>query len=170
MIKALARVIAALNGNVKRTHLAAGFAWGTLLGLIPVGNIFWIVLLFISFFFKNNHWTKILFMTVLIILSPMIAPLIDQLGWAVLHIEALRGLFTSWYNMPFVPWTKFYNTLVAGGLVSGIVLWLPVFGLFMVLISLYRTYVAAKIRNSKFIKAIVKFPLFALLDKAMKGL
>jgi hypothetical protein len=40
------------------------------------------------------------------------------LGWEILHIAALQPLFTAWYNMPFVPWIRFYNTLVAGGIVG----------------------------------------------------
>jgi uncharacterized protein (TIGR03546 family) len=72
--------------------------------------------------------------------------------------------------MPFVPFTSFNNTLVAGGLVGGIVLWLPVFLLFMALIPLYRNTIAAKIRNSKIVKAIAKFPFFSAIDKAVSNI
>lgn len=169
MIKAIAKLVLALNGNVKKSQLAAGFAWGLLLGLIPMGNFFWVVLFIGSFFFRHNHSAKLLSMAVLKIFSPAFAPLIDQFGWAILHIEVLQPLFTSWYNMPFIPFTKFNNTLVAGGLVSGAVLWLPVFALFMALVSLYRNTIGVKLRNSKIIRAIAKFPLFAVLDKVIKA-
>ena len=169
MIKALAKFILALNGNVKKTQLAAGFAWGMILGLIPVGNIFWIVLFIFSFFLRHNYWSKILLMTLLIILSPVIAPLVDKVGWWFLHIPALHPMFTTMYNTPFVPFTQFNNTLVAGGFVGGIALWLPVFFLFMGLIPLYRNTVGQKLRNSKIIKKIAGFPLISALDIALKG-
>jgi uncharacterized protein (TIGR03546 family) len=169
MIKAIAKLIFALNGNVKKSQIAAGFAWGVFLGLVPAGNLFWIVLFLISFFFRHNHWSKILFMLVLQLLSPVLAPLVDIAGWWVLHIDALQPLYTSLYNMPFVPFTRFYNTLVAGGLVSGIILFVPVFLLFMALIGLYRNTIAVKIRNSKLVKTIAKFPIFSLLDKSLNG-
>jgi uncharacterized protein (TIGR03546 family) len=67
--------------------------------------------------------------------------------------------------MPFVPFTNFNNTLVMGGLVSGIVLWLPVFLFFMGFIPLYRNTIAPFIKNLKFVQAISKSPLLKIVDK-----
>lgn len=167
MIRAVTKMLVALNGNVKKSQIAAGFAWGLLLGLIPMGNFFWIVLFVVSFFFSHNHGSKIFGMAVVKILSPLIAPAVDAVGWQVLHIEALLPVFTTMYNMPFVPFTKFNNTLVAGGIVGGLVLWIPVFFLFMALIPLYRNHVAGKLRNTKIVQTILKFPLFGVIDKAL---
>jgi uncharacterized protein (TIGR03546 family) len=165
LIKATLKLVFALNSNAKKSQIAAGFAWGLLLGLIPAGNAFWIVLFLVSFFFDHNHGAKIFSMALIKLLSPVIAPWIDILGWEVLHIEALQPLFTTMFNMPFVPFTKFNNTLVAGGIVGGVILWLPAFFLFMILIPLYRDKLAPKIRNSKLIQAIAKSPLLGLADK-----
>ena len=167
MIQGIAKLFAALNGNVKKSQIAAGLAWGLLLGLVPAGNFFWIVLLLVSFFFKHHHGSKFLLMAVIKLFSPLIVHPIDLLGWEVLHIDALRPLFTSLYNMPFVPFTKFNNTLVAGGIVAGVVLSVPFFFLFMPLIDLYRRTIGPKIRNSKIVKFIVKFPLFSVLEKVI---
>jgi len=167
MIKGIAKLIVALNGNVKKSQIAAGLAWGVLLGLIPAGNFFWIVFFLISFFFSHHHGSKFLVMAIIKVCAPLIAPPIDLLGWAILHIEPLQGLFTSLYNMPFVPFTKFNNTLVAGGIAAGIVLSIPLFFVFMPLITLYRNTLGQKIRDSKIVMAIMKFPLFSAVDKAI---
>jgi uncharacterized protein (TIGR03546 family) len=167
LLKAIAKLILALNGNVKKDEIAAGFAWGLLLGLIPAGNIFWIALFLISFFFRHNHGAKIFSMAVVKLLSPIIVYQIDAFGWQILHIDALLPFFTALYNTPFVPFTKFNNTLVMGGLISGVILWLPVFFIFMALIPLYRNHVAVRVRNSKLVKTIMKFPLFSIVDKIL---
>ena len=167
MIKPVAKLIVALNGNMKKSQIAAGFSWGLLLGLIPAGNVFWIILFVASFFFKNHHASKLLVLAILKILSGAIAPLMDIAGWEVLHVEALQPFFTTLYNMPFVPWTRFNNTLVAGGLVSGIILWLPVFFLIFLLVPMYRSKVIPKIRNSKILAAIKKVPLISPLIEAV---
>jgi len=167
LFNAIAQLISALNSNVKKSQLAAGFSWGVLLGLIPAGNIFWIVLFFISFFFRHNHGSKILSFAIIKLLSPLIVHPIDGLGFEILTLEQLLPLFTAMYNMPFVPFTNFNNTLVMGGLAAGIILWLPVFILFMFLIPFYRNNVSSRIKNSKIIKAITKFPLFSFIDKAI---
>jgi uncharacterized protein (TIGR03546 family) len=167
MIKVVAKMAVALNSNVSKTQVAAGIAWGLLLGLVPAGNFFWIVLFLASFFFHIHHGLKLGFMAIFILVSAACAPAIDMLGWEILHFEPLQPLFTSMYNMPFVPFTKFNNTLVAGGLAAGIALWLPAFLLLLPLISLYRNTLGPKIRKSKVFMAIARFPLFSLVDKAI---
>lgn len=167
MVNAIVKLIRGLNGNVKKSQIAAGFAWGVLLAMIPIGNFFWIALFLISFFFKHNHGSKIFSMVVIKLFAPIIAPAVDAFGWEVLHVQALQPLFTTMYNMPFVPFTKFNNTLVAGGLAGGAILWLPVFFIFMALIPLYRNTVAPKIKESKIVKAIGKIPFLKLIEKAL---
>jgi len=169
LINATVKLFLALNGNAKKSQIAAGFAWGLLLGLVPAGNFFWIALLLISFFFNHNHGSKIFSMAVIKLFAPLIAPAVDIVGWQVLHIDALQPLFTTMYNMPFVPFTKFNNTLVAGGLVAGAALWLPVFFLFIFLIPLYRNHLSPKIKDLKIIKSIGKLPIFSIIDKAVSS-
>ena len=167
MIKPIAKLIVAMNGNLSKRQIAAGFAWGLLLGLVPVGNALWIVLFVISFFFKTHRASKLLVMAILKAASGFLMPLVDMAGWEVLHVEALQPVFTELYNMPFVPFTKFYNTLVAGGLTCGVVLWLPVFLLIFMLVPLYRNNVAPKIRNNKLVVSIKKAPLISKLANAI---
>jgi uncharacterized protein (TIGR03546 family) len=169
MIKGIAKLILALNGNVSKTQIAAGFAWGVLLGLIPAGNAFWLLLFLLSFFFTHHHGAKISALAFLKILSPIVVYQIDKLGWFILHIDSFRLFFTSLYNMPFVPFTKFNNTLVMGGLAAGIILWLPVFFIFIALIPLFRNTIGPKIRNSKIIRSIAKSPLIMFIDNAIKS-
>jgi uncharacterized protein (TIGR03546 family) len=167
MLKPIARLIAALNGNVKRSQIAAGFSWGVLLGLVPAGNVFWVVLLALSFFFKHHHASKVLVLAVIKLCVSLINPLIDTVGWELLHVEALQPLFTTLYNMPFVPLTGFNNTLVAGGLAGGLVLFAPVFGALYAVVGLYRNTLAVRVRNSKLAAAVKKLPLVAALSKAV---
>jgi uncharacterized protein (TIGR03546 family) len=165
VLKSVGKLIVALNGNLNKSQIAAGAAWGVLLGLVPMSNSFGIVLFILSFFFTHNHSSKIFGMAIVKILSMLVLPALDVLGWQLLHIESLQPLFTTMYNMPFVPFTKFNNTLVMGGLAAGVVLWLPVFFLFMALIPLYRTHIASKIRESKFVKKMAKSPFLGFIDK-----
>ena len=167
MIKPIAKLIVALNGNLSKKQIAAGFSWGLLLGLVPAGNPLWIVLFVISFLLRHHHASKVLVMAVIKLLTGVVAPLMDMAGWEVLHVEALQPVFTELYNMPFVPFTKFNNTLVAGGLASGIALWLPVFLLVFFLVPLYRNNIAPRIRNNRLVQQIKKAPLLSKLGKAI---
>ncbi|MCL2602141.1 MAG: TIGR03546 family protein [Treponema sp.] len=168
MIKPIAKLIVALNTNLGRDQIAAGFAWGLLVGLIPAGNIFWIVLFAASFFFKHHHWSKMLVMVILQLVSAAVVPLVDSIGWEILYIGALQPFFTALYNMPFMPLTRFNNTLVAGGIVSGVVLWLPAFFLMYALIPLYRNKFAARIKNSKLVQSVKRLPIVSALVRAVE--
>ncbi|MDR1419543.1 MAG: TIGR03546 family protein [Treponema sp.] len=149
MIKSLIRSIAIRGRNVKRWQIASGVAWGVLLALVPLGNFFWIVLLVVSLFLRHQRILSLLVMAALWLFLPLLVMPIDALGWAVLHIDALQPLFTLLYNMPFVPFTMFNNTLVAGGLAGGIILWLPVFFAVQGVLSAYRNIIAPKLRRIK---------------------
>lgn len=167
MIKGIAQFIAALNGNLKRSQIAAGFAWGLLFGLVPAGNFFWIVFFIISFFFRHHHGSKLLVMALVKVLFFATAPLTDALGWELLHQERLQELFTTMYNMPFVPFTAFNNTLVAGGLAAGIALWIPVYLIIRALVPVYRKSLSPKIRNCALVRNITKAPFISSIVKAV---
>jgi uncharacterized protein (TIGR03546 family) len=168
MINSIAQFVAALNGNLKRGQIAAGFAWGLLFGLVPAGNFFWILFFLISFFFRHHNGSKILVMAIVKLLFFALWPLTDALGWELLHVESLTPLYTTLYNMPFVPFTKFNNTLVAGGLAAGLALWIPVYFLVRALVPSYRKTIAPKIRSSKLVQSINKVPLINNLLSAVR--
>jgi uncharacterized protein (TIGR03546 family) len=170
MIKGIAQFVAALNGNLKRGQIAAGFAWGFIFGLIPAGNFFWILLFLVSFCFRHHHGSKILVMALIKVLFFAIHPLTDALGWELLHLESMVPLYTTLYNMPFVPFTKFNNTLVAGGVTAGIVLWIPVYFLVRALVPGYRKNLAPKIRNSKLVQNINKAPFISSILKTAQAI
>ena len=168
MIGGIAKLIAALNGNLKRGQIASGFAWGVLFGLVPAGNFFWFLFFIISFFFRHHHGTKMLVMAVVKLLFFAFNPVTDALGWEILHMGQFVPVFTTMYNMPFVPFTKFNNTLVAGGLAAGLVLWIPVYFSIRALIPSYRKKIAPKIRNSKLVQYIYKIPIINALVNAVQ--
>lgn len=169
MLKPIVKFIRALNGNTKKSQIAAGFSWGLLLALLPAGNFFWLLFLVVSFFFNHNHGAKILSMAVFKLILPLAAGSIDFVGWEILNFEALYPIFTTFYNMPFVPFTGFNNTLVAGGLAAGIILWVPVFFLMSAFISFYRKILAPKIAGSKAFKAFSQSPLVSAFLKAYRS-
>jgi len=169
VLKSIGKLITALNGNVKKSQIAAGVSWGVLLGLVPLISPFGLVLLIVSFFFNHNHAAKIFGLAIVKILSFLILPALDDLGFWILTLDSLKSLFTTMYNMPFVPFTRFNNTLVMGGLAAGIVLWIPIFVLFMILIPLYRNNLAPKLRESKIVKKLAGTPILGFLDSMFKN-
>jgi uncharacterized protein (TIGR03546 family) len=165
MIKPVVKFFVALNGNLKRDQMAAGFSWGLLLGLIPTGNFFWIILFILSFCFRHHHASKLLIMAVIKLALSGLNFFLDDIGWTILHIPALQETFTKLYNTPFVSFTGFNNTLVIAGLFCGIILFLPLYFLTWFFIPFYRNKLVPKIRDSKAFGVVKKLPFVSPIIK-----
>jgi uncharacterized protein (TIGR03546 family) len=167
MIKALARLIVALNANTRPAEIGAGAAFGLLLALVPGGNLLWIALFVAAFLIKMNLAATFLLLGLLRLIVPFVDPALDALGYLVLSTPALAPLFTALQNAPVVPWTRFNDTVVMGGFVAGLVLWVPVCLGFIALVKVYRAKLRERIAGSRLGRAIAKVPLFATLGKAI---
>ncbi|GAB1482097.1 hypothetical protein MASR2M78_09120 [Treponema sp.] len=169
MIKAIVKAFVALNSNVKKEQIAAGFAWGLLLALIPTGNLIWFTLFVFAFFTKINYGMQLLVMVLFKLILPLAAKPLDKLGWYILNQDSLYPYFSYLYNIPIAPLTRFNNTLVAGGLVLGLILWIPLFFIVRALVSVYRSKLAPKIAETAIYKAFMKIPLVKGIAKAISS-
>ncbi|MDA3941708.1 MAG: TIGR03546 family protein, partial [Spirochaetia bacterium] len=142
MISFIAKLLVALNSNSRPGELASGIAFGLLLALVPAGNLLWFSIFIIVFFLKHNIAALLLSMGLFRIIIPIFDSLLDIIGGYVLEISTFQEFFTSLYNIPFLSYSNFNNTVVMGGLILGIILWIPVFFLFVILIKIYRKKLA----------------------------
>jgi uncharacterized membrane protein len=70
-------------------------------------------------------------------------------------------------NLPLLPLSRFNNTVVMGGLIAGIALWVPVFLLFRYLVNLYRSGLRDGIAGSRQVKALRRVPLVMKIGNAV---
>jgi uncharacterized protein (TIGR03546 family) len=168
MITLVAKFFAALNANSRPGEIGAGLACGVILALIPFGNLLWF-LLFIVFFLLRLHVGTMLLVTALFkLFIGFTDPLLDTIGVWVLTHPGLYDGFTALYNIPFVPLTRFYNSLVTGGLLFGIIVWLPLYFVGKIAVTGYRRSVRDKIAESRLVKSIGKYPIVAKLSAAVR--
>ena len=170
MISFIAKLIVVLNSNSRPSELASGIAFGFLLALIPGGNLLWIAVFVIAFFLKHNIAAMLLSMGLFRLFISVFDPLLDRIGGIILGSPQLYDLFTSLYNIPLLPYSNFNNSIVMGGFVLGIILWLPVFFLFVFAVKIYRKKIASGIAESKFVKAIKKVPIISKLTSSVHKL
>jgi len=170
MIKTIARLVVALNANTRPSEIAAGAALGFLLALVPGGNLLWIGLFIVTFFLKINPATQFFMMGLARLLVPLADPALDRLGWAVLTAPVLQGPFTALARLPVVGWTRFSDTVVMGGLLAGLALWVPVFLLFLLLVRVYRRTLRERIAGSRLGRAVARVPIFSAIGKAIRAI
>jgi uncharacterized protein (TIGR03546 family) len=155
LIKLIQSLFGALHSEGTPGQLAAGIALGSIMGLTPLVNIHnavvfaAIVLLNVSFAGGLLGWA--LFVPVGFLLDP----LFDWIGHALLRAEPLHGLWTTLYNTPILPLTNFNNTVVLGSLVFALLFFFPLFLATRWAVGRYRETVGARVRRSRFYKAVM---------------
>jgi uncharacterized protein (TIGR03546 family) len=154
LLKLLQSIIKTLHSDGTPGQVAAGIALGSALGLTPLVNVHnlvifaAIVLLNVSFGGGMLGWA--LFVPVGFILDPIF----DGLGRGLLVAPSLRGLWTSMYNVPLVPYTNFNNTVVLGSVVGWLVLALPIFFGARYGVARYRATIGERVRRSRFYQVV----------------
>jgi len=141
-------------------QIAFALSFGIFIGLIPKNNIL-VHILFIFFLcFKINIPFFILSIVFFSFFSPLIDPVSDRIGYFILTLKSLNGFFTELYNMPVIPWTGFNNTVVMGGIILSIILFLPFYFLSLKLVSYYNVKFKNRVVNSRIVKALKMSFLF----------
>ncbi len=156
-----AKVFVAINSNRKTSQIALAISFAFLLALIPKTNLFWVTLFTITFFLKVNQAVEMIFLAVFSMFLDFLDIFLDRIGFAILMVSSLSDFFTKLFNSPFFYMTKYYNSLVMGGLVVGLAMFVPIYFLTKYLVDVYRDKVREKIANNKFVKAVSTQPILA---------
>ncbi|MBM7023922.1 TIGR03546 family protein [Treponema sp. Marseille-Q4523] len=167
MIGYIVKLFRALNSNSKPSEIANALCLGLILGFMPKNNLLWYLLVVLSLFVRINKGAYLIAMALGALAAPLLDPLFDRMGYAVLTFAPLEPVFSYLLDVPFVGFTRFNNTIVCGSLLFGIVCYVPLFIIAIVLIKQWRTVIAGAIKNSKIGKAISALPIISkIAEKA----
>lgn len=159
MLAYLVNFLKALNSNSKPSQIANSFCIGLILGFMPKNNLLWYIL-FIFFAFVRINKCGYYIMTIIGTLTAyLIDPLFDKIGYAILTFAPLENFYAWALDIPFVGFTKFNNTIVAGSLVFGLLAYIPFFLIMYLLIKLWRKHIAPRFNDSKVLKTIYQIPV-----------
>ncbi len=156
-INILTNFIKILREGQTPRQVAGGFALGSMVGLSPTltlqGLFIWLIILILDV----NLSAAILAFTLFSLFAYIFDPIFHSLGYFLLvDVEALKGFWTTLYNAPIAPLTRFNNTVVLGGFLSAIVLAFPVYFGMKKFVIAYRSTVGARIERWKVYQVISK--------------
>lgn len=154
ILKQIFNFLKLLNSDKGTNQIAAGIACGLILGFAPAFSLQTVLVIFILFFFRIQIGAATLAAFAFSFIAWILDPVHHLVGTKILETESLKPLFTQMYNMPLVPLTRFYNSIVMGSAAVSIVLALPVFFISKILIAKYRETVVARFKETKFFKAL----------------
>lgn len=165
MFNYIIQFIRALNANSKPSQIANSFCIGLILGLMPKNNLLWYVLFVFFMFVRINKAGYFITMLISACFAYLADPLFDTVGYAVLTFSPLENFYAWLLDIPFVGFTKFNNTVVAGSLACGIICYIPLFVLMIFAVKAWRKWIAPKFNDSKILKTIYNLPLIGKLSQ-----
>ena len=154
LLKQVFAFLKLLNSETGTNQIAAGIACGFILGMTPAFSLQTLLVFLIIFLFRVQAGAAFLSAFFFKFLAYLLDPAFDVIGQKVLGVEALKGLFTTLYNMPIVPLTRFNNSIVMGAAVISVLAFPFVWIGAKILVSKYRVHVVQRFKATKFWKAI----------------
>ncbi len=160
ILKQFFQFLKLLNSDTGTNQIAAGVAAGFILGMTPVFSLQTLVVFVLIFLFRIQIGAAFATAFFFKFIAFLLDPVFHHVGVAVLSIDNLKPLFTTLFNMPIIPFTRFYNSIVMGSGVVSIVLAPFVYVLAQILVKKYRQQVLEKFKSTKFWKALQATSLY----------
>ncbi|HDI52057.1 DUF2062 domain-containing protein [candidate division KSB1 bacterium] len=154
-LKLLSKFIKVLRSAASPNQIAWGFALGAILGLTPLWRLHNLVVLVLLIVLNINVTSAMLAFALFSFFAWLLDPLFHSIGYFVLvKLTFLTPLWTSLYNAPIAPFTRFNNTITMGSLLLSLVLLVPNYLLFKRFVIRYRDSWNKKIQKWKITKIL----------------
>ncbi len=154
MLRAIAKLFKAMNSETDPGQISLAFCFAMIAGFTPILSLHNIIILLLVMVLRVNISGFILALALFSGLSYVLDPLFHMVGLKVLMAESLEGLWTSLYNSSFWRLERFNNTIVMGSLLVSIILFVPLYIVFNLLIRKYRQHVVEWVRRTRIARAI----------------
>ena len=158
MLKAIVKLIKALNTNSHPGEIAHAVCCGMILGFMPKTNALWYILTVFFLFLRINKGGFLLSTFVFSLISPAVDPLFDSFGYWFLTLPSAGNVVGYLIEIPFVGFTKINNTIVTGSLLTSLIAYIPIYIFARLMVKLFRTTLIPALRKTKLIKIISKIP------------
>jgi len=164
-VSALKSILQLLHSNNSPRQISLAIALGFILGISPKGTLGALVIFLILFFFKVNFSAAVLSATFFSLIAGLFDIIGGPIGYALLSADFLYSFWRAVYNLPVIPWTKFYNTIVLGNFLVGLILFYPLLRLVELLVGIYRQEFARRLEKTRLLKIIKMISLYNLYEK-----
>ena len=166
VLKFLSKLIMILRAGASPAQIAGGLTLGMFLGFMPLFNLYSLFVVLLLLLLNANLSMAILGLTCFSLFSFLLDSVFHDIGYYLLvDVPALTAFWTTLYNMPLFPFTRFNNTVVLGSLVSAIILSIPLFLLTRRGVIVYREKLEPKLQRLKIFQVIKGSNLYQLYEK-----
>ncbi len=168
MLRLIARLLKVLNSESEPAQISLAVCLSMIVGFTPTYSLHNIFILLIVLLLRVNLSAFILGYVLFSALGYILDPIFNLIGLKLLTSTALRGLWEWMYSSTILRVERFNNTIVMGGLVVSLLLFLPLYKVINMGILKYRKYALEwiqKTRLAKIIKASKFFQVYRSISR-----
>jgi uncharacterized protein (TIGR03546 family) len=160
LLKQIFGFLKLLNSDTGTISLSTGVALGFVLGMSPLLSLQGLSIILLALIFRVQIGAVFISSFFFSFVAYLLDPAFHTIGEKILLSPGLTSLWTTLFNMPLIPLTKFNNTIVMGAGVLGLALTPFIFIMSKILITKYREIVVNRIKETKIWKAVRATSLF----------
>lgn len=162
MIEAIAKLLKALNSETEPGQISMALCLSMIAGFTPVLSPHNLLVLLLVLVLRVNISAFLLGWAFFSAAAFALDPLFHYIGLAVLTAPALTTLWTGLYNSAWFRLDRLNNTIVMGSLLFALVLFVPGFNFFNLLIRRYREHILAWVRKTRLMQAFQATKLYEI--------
>ena len=152
MIQQIISLIRLIHSETDPRQISLGFALGMIPGLTPFMSLHNILVLLALLFIRANISAAILSWAVFSLLAFALDPLFYRFGlFLLMDVGPLQGIWTSLYNAPLVPYTKFNNSVLMGSLIFSLLAFYPIYWGGRIMVVKYRETIMERLNRLKIV-------------------
>ena len=155
MLGPIVKLIKAFNSDVAPEQISLGIAFAMFFGFTPFWSLHNLLVLLLVMVLRVNGAAFMAGGVLFSLVGYLLDPLFHQLGYFILKLQSLNGLWVMLYNSTLWRIENFNNTIVMGSLLFTLVMFVPVYLGSVWTIDKYREHIMAwinKLKLTRFLK------------------
>lgn len=154
MIEAVANLLKVLNSETEPGQISLAFCLSMIAGFTPVFCVHNLIVLFLALVLRVNLSAFCLGWAFFSAVAYLLDPVFHVIGLKLLTASSLTALWTGLYNTAWFRLDRLNNTTVMGSLAFSLVLFVPAFAGFNVIIRRYREHILAWVKKTRVLQTI----------------
>ncbi|MCP4681009.1 MAG: TIGR03546 family protein [Desulfobacterales bacterium] len=127
MIDMIAKLLKILNSESEPGQISIAFCLAMIAGFTPFYSLHNLLILLLVLIFRINLSGFILGWALFSGCAYLLDPVFHRIGYALLTMPSLKGLWTAFYNIVLLRLENFNNTVVMGSFMVSILLFIPLY-------------------------------------------
>jgi uncharacterized protein (TIGR03546 family) len=164
LIRSVLKLVKTLNSDAHPAQISLAFCFAMIVGFTPFWSFHNLLILIIVLLFRIHVGSFILGVIIFSALAVVFDPLFHRFGLLLLTWPPAVGFWTLLYNIPVLKFDQINNTVVAGGWMSALILFVPLFFVLKKLINKYREQIQNFTKRFKLLQTIKASKIYRLYD------